>query len=100
MTAADTLPERKSAARAWFETMRDRGIRQTLSAISAYNPASLRAHRRLGCTVLGSIAVIRIGRFQAVCSRRFKPTLQWSVRKRFLASLAITAPDDYSAANN
>lgn len=72
--------------------LRSRGIIQTLSAISAYNPASLRAHRRLGTAPFGSILVLRLGRLRAVWSATFKPHWQWSLRPDFRARLAIDAP--------
>ncbi|MDP2322442.1 MAG: hypothetical protein Q8N51_00235 [Gammaproteobacteria bacterium] len=75
-----------------FQAMRNLGVSQTLSAISAYNPASLRAHHRLGTRPLGSILVVRLGRFQAVCTRRFKPYLQWSCRPHFRAELLLNVP--------
>ena len=81
-------------ARLWeaaFEALRERGVTQTLSAISAYNPASLRAHRRLGATPFGSIVVVRLGQFQAVWSRKFRPHLQWSRRLQFCARVIIEA---------
>lgn len=79
-------------ARLWeaaFQALRDLGVTHTLSAISAYNPASLGAHRRLGTRAIGSILVVRLGRFQAVCSRRFPPRLQWSFRSDFQAALLV-----------
>jgi len=82
-------------ARLWeaaFDELRARGIRQTLSAISAYNPASLRAHRHLGMAPFGSVLVLRLGRLQAVLSRTFRPRFQWSPRRPFRAALHIAAP--------
>jgi hypothetical protein len=76
-----------------FASLRDLGVTQTLSAISAYNPASLRSHQRLGARALGSILILRVGRLQAVLSRRFRPHLQWSFRDNFRAALAINAPN-------
>jgi hypothetical protein len=82
-------------ARLWeaaFQVMRNLGVSQTLSAISAYNPASLRAHHRLGTRTLGSVLIVRLGRFQAVCTRRFRPHLLLSFRPHFQAELVINVP--------
>ncbi|MEO8224175.1 MAG: GNAT family N-acetyltransferase [Gammaproteobacteria bacterium] len=82
-------------ARLWeagFAELRARGIAQSLSAISAYNPASLRAHRRLGTEPFGSILVLRLGRIRAVLSLAFRPHLQWSLNTDFRAVLPIDAP--------
>ncbi|MBL8201847.1 MAG: GNAT family N-acetyltransferase [Chromatiales bacterium] len=82
-------------ARLWeaaFDALRDRGVNQTLSAISAYNPASLRAHRRLGTTPFGSLLVLRLGRLQAVFSRHFRPHSRLSFRADFRATFRLDAP--------
>ncbi|XLZ71519.1 hypothetical protein ABT364_05995 [Massilia sp. SR12] len=53
--------------RLWDEAhmrMRTRGIQWTCSRISAFNPASLRAHRRIGAVMLGSANFFTIGRWQ------------------------------------
>lgn len=53
--------------RLWDEAhqrMRARGIQWTCSRISAFNPASLRAHRRIGTVTLGSANFITMGRWQ------------------------------------
>ena len=75
-----------------FEAMRTRGVTQTVSEISAFNPASLGAHRRLGAVAFGSVVMLRLGRFQALCSRSFRPHLQWSLKPTFRARLRIAAP--------
>ncbi len=83
-------------ARLWesaFASLRARGIRQSLSAISAYNPASLRAHHRLGTTPFGSILVVRLGRLRIVaCSAGIRPRWQWSLSRDFRAELTVYAP--------
>lgn len=82
-------------ARLWeaaFDALRERGVSQTLSAISAYNPASLRAHRRLGTAPFGSLLVLRLGRLQAVLSRQFEPHWQASLQPDFLATFRVPAP--------
>ncbi|SFG69954.1 hypothetical protein SAMN05518865_11696 [Duganella sp. CF458] len=53
--------------RLWDEAhrrMHARGIEWTCSRISAFNPGSLRAHRRLGAVHLGSATFIALGRWQ------------------------------------
>lgn len=44
--------------------LRQRGIRWTCSRISAFNPASLRAHARIGTVSLGEALFIRCGDWQ------------------------------------
>ena len=75
-----------------FEALRAGGVTHTLSEISAFNPASLGAHRRLGAVAFGSVVMVRLGRFQALCSRRFRPHLQWSLHPEFRARLKIEVP--------
>lgn len=53
--------------RLWDEAhrrMHARGIQWTCSRISAFNPGSLRAHRRIGTVLLGSASFFRAGRWQ------------------------------------
>jgi len=53
--------------RLWDEAhrrMHARGIQWTCSRISAFNPASLRAHQRIGAVHLGSAAFVALGRWQ------------------------------------
>jgi hypothetical protein len=57
--------------RLWDEAhsrMRARGIEWTCSRISAFNPASLRAHRRIGTVLLGSANFFTWGRWQLMLS--------------------------------
>lgn len=57
--------------RLWDEAhsrMRERGIEWTCSRISAFNAASLRAHRRIGAVVLGSASFFMVGRWQFMVS--------------------------------
>lgn len=59
--------------RLWDEAnrrMRARGVRWTCSRISAFNPGSLRAHRRLGTIAMGSATFFGIGRWQLMLSSR------------------------------
>jgi hypothetical protein len=55
------FPRLWEAARA---PLRQRGIRWTCSRISAFNPASLRAHARLGTVPLGEALFVRCGGWQ------------------------------------
>ncbi len=59
--------------RLWDEAhrrMHARGIQWTCSRISAFNPGSLRAHRRLGAVHLGSATFIARGRWQLMLASR------------------------------
>ncbi len=81
-------------ARLWdsaFARMREAGIHTTLSAISAYNAASLHAHRRLGIRPLGSLLVLRLGRLQAVWAPDMGRWLQCSLQPGFRARLVVDA---------
>ncbi len=44
--------------------LRQHGVRWTCSRISAFNPASLRAHARIGVVRMGSAIFLRCGRWQ------------------------------------
>lgn len=55
------FPRLWEAARA---QLRERGIRWTCSRISAFNPASLRAHARIGIVPLGEALFVRCGEWQ------------------------------------
>lgn len=81
-------------SRLWDATLselRDAGVEQTLSAISAFNAASLRSHRRLGARQVGSLLLIRFGRFQAAVTWRLAPRLQFSNRPGFRGCIRIPA---------
>ncbi|KQV61301.1 MULTISPECIES: hypothetical protein [unclassified Duganella] len=59
--------------RIWDEAhrrMRARGVQWTCSRISAFNPGSLRAHRRIGTVHLGSATFIALGRWQLMFAGR------------------------------
>ncbi|MCE3263023.1 MAG: hypothetical protein K0R43_2102 [Pseudoduganella sp.] len=51
-----------------YRRMHARGIEWTCSRISAFNPASLRAHRRIGTVILGSATFLVWGRWQLMLS--------------------------------
>lgn len=46
------------------QQLRERGVRWTCSRISAFNPASLRAHARIGTVRLGDALFVRCGEWQ------------------------------------
>lgn len=48
--------------------LRRQGVRWTCSRISAFNPASLRAHARIGVVRLGSAVFLRCGKWQWTCA--------------------------------
>lgn len=59
--------------RLWDEAnrrLRARGIEWTCSRISAFNPASLRAHGRIGAISLGCATFFRLGRWQLMLAGR------------------------------
>jgi hypothetical protein len=59
--------------RLWDEANRrlhERGIEWTCSRISAFNPASLRAHARIGAVPMGSATFFRLGRWQLMLASR------------------------------
>jgi L-amino acid N-acyltransferase YncA len=51
-----------------FESLAAQGVTHTVSRISAFNPPSLAAHRRLGATRVGSASFLAIGRLQLMAS--------------------------------
>lgn len=50
-----------AGVRAWLEA---EGLTGTISSIADYNAASLASHRRLGARTVGTVSVLRIGRWQ------------------------------------
>ncbi len=50
--------------------MRALGARRTISRIADHNIASLKAHVKLGCRILGSAVIIKLGPVQLTWSRR------------------------------
>ncbi|MDT8363036.1 MAG: hypothetical protein RQ714_00100 [Nitrosomonas sp.] len=59
--------------------MSSRGVVYVYSRINFYNISSLRAHKKLGSKIIGSLVFITIGNFQISVSNRFKPYLTISV---------------------
>lgn len=68
------MPEHRMGlvfARLWDEAnriLRDAGIRWSASRISAFNAASIAAHRRLGGRIVGSASFLKVGPFQLLLS--------------------------------
>ncbi|MGW8392402.1 hypothetical protein [Pseudoduganella sp. HUAS MS19] len=70
--------------RLWDEAhrrMHARGIQWTCSRISAFNPGSLRAHRRIGAVHLGSATFVAAGAWQLMLASRL-PYLHLSLGPR------------------
>ncbi|ANB02209.1 GNAT family N-acetyltransferase [Ectothiorhodospira sp. BSL-9] len=73
-------------ARLWDvtrEALRAQGVRHSCSRISAFNQASIRAHRHLGAIKVGWLAVIVLGSWQCFFSNQ-RPWLwiSWFMRSR------------------
>ncbi len=72
--------------------LRDRGVRHSLSRISAFNSASLRSHKRLGAQVLGRTDFVTVGPVQVLIST-LRPRLHLSLRRRSRPRIIIQVPD-------
>jgi len=75
-----------------YEYLREKGIRWSLSRISAFNPASLAAHRRLGARRIGSATFLLLGGAQLMLSS-FRPYLHLSLRRSVPAVLRLSSPE-------
>jgi GNAT superfamily N-acetyltransferase len=85
----------RTFARLWdhaFAWLREHGYRWTISRISAFNPESLAAHRRLGILTLGSATFVRMGRAQIAVLGR-PPFVHMSWRDGDVPLLRLRAPD-------
>lgn len=81
--------------RLWDETnayLRVRGVRWTMSRISAFNSASLRSHRRLQARTLGSALFVRFGPLQIMFAT-LAPYLHVSPYKHCAPHLRLIAPE-------
>jgi hypothetical protein len=79
------------AANAW---MRERNYRWTMSRISAFNPDSLAAHRRLGTVRVGSAVFLRTGRIQiAVLDRAPFVHIGWRADQIPCLLLRVPVPE-------
>jgi GNAT superfamily N-acetyltransferase len=84
-------------ARLWqaaFERLRAAGISRSISAISAFNPASLTAHQRLGSRPIGSFTLLKLGRVILVVGRGVAPRWQLGYSRDFRARLEVDAAAD------
>ena len=75
----------------WNRAMADlgeRGVRHTMSRISAFNAASLASHRRLGANVVGAAAFLCVGNWQLMRSS-IQPKWHFSWRTDQRPSLSI-----------
>lgn len=71
--------------------MRARGIRWTMSRISAFNTASLMAHQKLGSKCVGSSLYIVLGNTQVTVSNLF-PFIHLSLSTNRFPTLRVNAP--------
>lgn len=81
------------AANAW---LRDRGVRYSLSRISAFNAASLRSHKRLGAQVVGRTDFLKLGRGQLLLST-LRPHLHLSLSRRSRPLIRVHVPNANAA---
>ncbi len=73
-----------------FEWMRSRGVQGCMSRISAFNPDSLRSHKRMGAHELSSLVFVVLGRFQLLL-RPMRPWFQVSLGADSRPTLLINA---------
>jgi L-amino acid N-acyltransferase YncA len=81
-------------ARLWDELsgrLRAQGVRWTMSRISAFNTASLAAHRRLGARVVASVTYLVLGSCQLTFSTT-RPYLHVSTGPGSVPQLRVHAP--------
>jgi hypothetical protein len=83
------------SANAW---LREHGYRWTLSRISAFNPGSLAAHRRLGVQPLGTATFVRLGASQVALFSRI-PFVHFGWRSDQIPVLRLRAPQDVDSYN-
>ena len=85
----------RTFARLWDSAncwLRGHGYRWTLSRISAFNPDSLAAHRRLGTRRVGSATFVRLGRVQIALLAR-APFVHVGWRDAQAPSLRLRSPE-------
>jgi len=93
------LPEHRNGlafARLWDAAnafLRERGVQWTLSRISAFNPASLQSHKRLGAVRLGWAAFLRLGTMQLMVAS-LRPRFHLSFTNQAIPCIHLTAPSD------
>jgi hypothetical protein len=94
----EVVPEERQGlafARLWeaaWERLRARGVQWTFSRVSAYNPASLAAHRRLGARPLHGLLFLALGRVQLMTATT-PPYLHLSLRADRIPQLRLQAPE-------
>jgi hypothetical protein len=71
------------------DLMREHGARYSYSTVSAFNPVSLNSHRRLGAEIVGSLLVVRLGRFKLVRAPRFGATLRATWQRDFRVAVTL-----------
>ena len=71
--------------------LRQRGVRWSLSRISAFNPGSLRAHARLGARPTSSVSFLKAGRWQLMLAGQ-APFIHLSTGIGSTPALTIRAP--------
>jgi hypothetical protein len=67
-----------------------RGVRHTMSRISAFNAASLASHKRLGASIVGSALFVCVGRLQLMRSS-LRPGWHFSWRPDQRPTLVVAA---------
>jgi len=89
------MPEARGGltfVRLWDEAnayLRGHGIAWSVSRISAFNPESLAAHRRLGARRISSALFLRIGDLQLLLSG-VRPFLSLSMSTRRVPDIALS----------
>ncbi|MBI3776069.1 MAG: N-acetyltransferase [Gammaproteobacteria bacterium] len=73
--------------------LRARGVRWSMSRISAFNPASLTSHARMGLKMLGSALYLVVFRVQLTLAT-LPPYIHLSVTERSCPNIVVRAPDD------
>lgn len=87
-----TFPKLWDAADA---LLRARGVRWSMSRISAFNPASLTSHARMGLKILGSALYLVVFRVQLTLST-LPPYIHLSFTERSCPNIVVRAPENDS----
>lgn len=83
-------------ARLWDEAdarLRARGVSWSMSRISAFNPASLTSHSRMGLKIIGSALYLVVYRFQLTLAT-LPPYVHLSLTARSCPNIIVHAPVD------
>jgi L-amino acid N-acyltransferase YncA len=75
--------------------LRAQGVRWTMSRISAFNPASLASHRRLGARIVGRVIYFVFGKIQLTLATRW-PYAYLSFRQGRAPTFRVSAPEGVS----